>query len=130
MGGRREGRQRLAGADVTVIDMRPPHLDGFGDPVATLVMGAGAAACRPRAGRPAESFDISRRRVGVPRRQGRAKIIPDGGAAEAGSLAAPRTSRSIAAGSLAGTGGRCWRRAVADCSVNLVGGVIRAGRST
>jgi len=30
-------------ADVTVIDMRPPHLDGFGDPVATLVMGAGAA---------------------------------------------------------------------------------------
>jgi 5-methylthioadenosine/S-adenosylhomocysteine deaminase len=30
-------------ADVTVVDMRPPHLDGFGDPVATLVMGAGAA---------------------------------------------------------------------------------------
>jgi cytosine/adenosine deaminase-related metal-dependent hydrolase len=30
-------------ADVTVIDMRPPHLDGFDDPVATLVMGAGAA---------------------------------------------------------------------------------------
>ncbi len=28
---------------MTVIDMRPPHLDGFGDPVATLVMGAGAA---------------------------------------------------------------------------------------
>ncbi len=28
-------------ADVTVIDMRPLHLDGFGDPVATLVMGAG-----------------------------------------------------------------------------------------
>lgn len=30
-------------ADVTVVDMRPPHLDGFGDPVAALVMGAGAA---------------------------------------------------------------------------------------
>jgi 5-methylthioadenosine/S-adenosylhomocysteine deaminase len=30
-------------ADVTVIDMRPSHLDGFGDPVATLVMGAGPA---------------------------------------------------------------------------------------
>jgi cytosine/adenosine deaminase-related metal-dependent hydrolase len=30
-------------ADVAVIDMRPPHLDGFDDPVATLVMGAGAA---------------------------------------------------------------------------------------
>jgi cytosine/adenosine deaminase-related metal-dependent hydrolase len=30
-------------ADVTVIDMRGPHLDGFGDPVTTLVMGAGAA---------------------------------------------------------------------------------------
>jgi cytosine/adenosine deaminase-related metal-dependent hydrolase len=30
-------------ADVTVVDMRPPHLDGFGDPVATLVMGAGPA---------------------------------------------------------------------------------------
>jgi 5-methylthioadenosine/S-adenosylhomocysteine deaminase len=30
-------------ADVTIVDLRPPHLDGFGDPVATLVMGAGAA---------------------------------------------------------------------------------------
>jgi 5-methylthioadenosine/S-adenosylhomocysteine deaminase len=30
-------------ADVTVVDMRAPHLDGFGDPVTTLVMGAGAA---------------------------------------------------------------------------------------
>lgn len=30
-------------ADVTVVDMRPSHLDGFGDPVTTLVMGAGAA---------------------------------------------------------------------------------------
>jgi len=28
---------------------------------------------------------------------------------------APRTSRSVAAGSLAGTGGRCWRRAGAAC---------------
>jgi len=27
----------------------------------------------------------------------------------------PRTSRSVAAGSLAGTGGRCWRRAQAAC---------------
>jgi 5-methylthioadenosine/S-adenosylhomocysteine deaminase len=30
-------------ADVTIVDMRAPHLDGFGDPVTTLVMGAGAA---------------------------------------------------------------------------------------
>lgn len=30
-------------ADVTIVDMRAPHLDGFGDPVATLVMGAGPA---------------------------------------------------------------------------------------
>jgi cytosine/adenosine deaminase-related metal-dependent hydrolase len=30
-------------ADVTIIDMRSPHLDGFGDPVSTLVMGAGPA---------------------------------------------------------------------------------------
>ena len=28
---------------MTIVDMRPPHLDGLGDPVATLVMGAGAA---------------------------------------------------------------------------------------
>jgi hypothetical protein len=47
------------------------------------------AAWRPRAGRSAKSFDISRRRVGVPRRVGRRKIIPDGGAAGAGSLAGP-----------------------------------------
>jgi len=65
------------------------------------------AAWRPRASLSAESFHISRRRVGVPRREGRAKIIPDGGATGAGSLAAPRTSRSIAAGSPAGTSGRC-----------------------
>jgi hypothetical protein len=59
-------------------------------------------------GRSAESFDIARCRVGVPRWQGRAKIIPDGGAAGAGSLAPPpQTSRSLAAGSLAGAGGRC-----------------------
>src|SRR5580658_545782 len=30
-------------ADVTVIDMRLPHLDGFGDPVAVMVLGAGPA---------------------------------------------------------------------------------------
>jgi cytosine/adenosine deaminase-related metal-dependent hydrolase len=30
-------------ADVTVVDMRLPHLDGFGDPVTALVMGAGPA---------------------------------------------------------------------------------------
>jgi cytosine/adenosine deaminase-related metal-dependent hydrolase len=30
-------------ADVTIVDMRAPHLDGFGDAVTTLVMGAGAA---------------------------------------------------------------------------------------
>jgi cytosine/adenosine deaminase-related metal-dependent hydrolase len=30
-------------ADVTVIDMRSPHLDGYGDSIATMVLGAGAA---------------------------------------------------------------------------------------
>ena len=30
-------------ADVTVIDMRSPHLDGYGDPIATMVLGAGPA---------------------------------------------------------------------------------------
>jgi 5-methylthioadenosine/S-adenosylhomocysteine deaminase len=30
-------------ADVTVIDMRSPHLDGYGDSVATMVLGAGPA---------------------------------------------------------------------------------------
>jgi len=45
-------------------------------------------------------------------------------------LAAPSDQQILAAGSLAGAGGRCWRRARAACSVNLVGGVIRAGGST
>jgi 5-methylthioadenosine/S-adenosylhomocysteine deaminase len=27
-------------ADIAVIDMRSPHLDGFGDPVAVMVLGA------------------------------------------------------------------------------------------
>ena len=30
-------------ADTVVIDMRSPHLDGFGDPVAVMVLGAGPA---------------------------------------------------------------------------------------
>ena len=30
-------------ADITVVDMRSPHLDGFGDPVAMLGLGAGPA---------------------------------------------------------------------------------------
>jgi len=30
-------------ADIVVIDMRSPHLDGFGDPVAVMVLGAGPA---------------------------------------------------------------------------------------
>ena len=30
-------------ADVTVIDMRSPHLDGYGDGIATMVLGAGPA---------------------------------------------------------------------------------------
>ena len=30
-------------ADIAVIDMRSPHLDGFGDPVAVTVLGAGPA---------------------------------------------------------------------------------------
>ena len=45
LGGRREigiltpGQQ----ADMAVIDVRSPHLDGFGDPVAVMVLGAGPA---------------------------------------------------------------------------------------
>jgi cytosine/adenosine deaminase-related metal-dependent hydrolase len=30
-------------ADIAIIDMRSPHLDGYGDPVAVMVLGAGAA---------------------------------------------------------------------------------------
>jgi 5-methylthioadenosine/S-adenosylhomocysteine deaminase len=30
-------------ADVIVVDLRPPHLDGFGDPVLSLLLGAGPA---------------------------------------------------------------------------------------
>jgi 5-methylthioadenosine/S-adenosylhomocysteine deaminase len=30
-------------ADVAIVDMRSPHLDGFGDPVAVMVLGAGPA---------------------------------------------------------------------------------------
>lgn len=30
-------------ADIAVVDMRSPHLDGFGDPVAVTVLGAGPA---------------------------------------------------------------------------------------
>jgi cytosine/adenosine deaminase-related metal-dependent hydrolase len=30
-------------ADIAIIDMRSPHLDGFGDPVAVVVLGAGPA---------------------------------------------------------------------------------------
>jgi 5-methylthioadenosine/S-adenosylhomocysteine deaminase len=30
-------------ADITVIDMCSPHLDGFGDPVAVMALGAGPA---------------------------------------------------------------------------------------
>jgi len=30
-------------ADIAIIDMRSPHLDGFGDPVAVMALGAGPA---------------------------------------------------------------------------------------
>jgi 5-methylthioadenosine/S-adenosylhomocysteine deaminase len=30
-------------ADIAIVDMRAPHLDGFGDPVAVMVLGAGPA---------------------------------------------------------------------------------------
>jgi cytosine/adenosine deaminase-related metal-dependent hydrolase len=33
-------------ADIAIIDMRSPHLDGFGDPVAVMVLGAGPADVR------------------------------------------------------------------------------------
>jgi hypothetical protein len=84
-----------------------------------------------RAGRSAESFDISRRRIGLLRLEGRAKIIPDGGVAGAGSLAAASSDQQI----------HCRRstrgyqrpvlalRTAAD-SVNLACGVIRVGGST
>jgi hypothetical protein len=56
----------------------------------SVVITAGVTCRRlgvPGAGRSAESSGVSRRRVGVPRREGRAEIIPDGGAAGAGSPA-------------------------------------------
>src|SRR6202041_1067509 len=30
-------------ADIAIVDLRSPHLDGFGDPVAVMVLGAGPA---------------------------------------------------------------------------------------
>jgi 5-methylthioadenosine/S-adenosylhomocysteine deaminase len=30
-------------ADIAIVDMRSPHLDGYGDPVAVMVLGAGPA---------------------------------------------------------------------------------------
>jgi hypothetical protein len=64
-----------------------------------------AVTCRrlgvPAPARPAESFGISHRRVGVPRRKGRAKIIPAG----AGSLAGPSDQQVVAAGSPAAGAG-------------------------
>ena len=30
-------------ADIAIVDMRSPHLDGFGDPVAVMVLGVGPA---------------------------------------------------------------------------------------
>jgi 5-methylthioadenosine/S-adenosylhomocysteine deaminase len=39
VGSLRPGKQ----ADIAVIDLRSPHLDGFGDPVAVMVLGAGPA---------------------------------------------------------------------------------------
>jgi hypothetical protein len=58
-----------------------------------------------RASRPAESSGICRRRVGVPRRQGRAKIIPVGGATGVGLLAVTSDQQI---GCCRVTGG--WRR--------------------
>ncbi|HEY2562605.1 MAG TPA: amidohydrolase family protein [Acidimicrobiales bacterium] len=39
VGSLRPGKQ----ADIAVVDMRSPHLDGFGDPVAVMALGAGPA---------------------------------------------------------------------------------------
>jgi hypothetical protein len=78
-----------------------------------------------------ESFDISRRRIGVPRREGRAKIIPGGGVAGAGSLAAAPSDQQIHCRLIT----RGYQRPVlapraAAGSVNLACGVIRVGGST
>jgi hypothetical protein len=73
---------------------------------------------------------IPRRRVGVPRREGQRKIVPDGGAAGTGWQAGRSDQQIHCCRSLAGIGGRCWRLEQAACSVNLAGGVIRGGGST
>ena len=39
VGSLRPGKQ----ADIAVVDMRSPHLDGFGDPVSVMALGAGPA---------------------------------------------------------------------------------------
>jgi hypothetical protein len=64
-----------------------------------------ASGLASRASRPAESSGICRRRVGVPRRQGRAKIIPVGGATGVGLLAVTSDQQI---GCCRVTGG--WRR--------------------
>ena len=73
---------------------------------------------------------IPRRQVGVPRREGQRKIVPDGGAAGTGSQAGRSDQQIRSCRSLAGIGGRCWRRARAACSVSLADGVVRGGGST
>ncbi|MEU4675224.1 amidohydrolase family protein [Amycolatopsis sp. NPDC023774] len=67
-------------ADIVLVDMRAPHLDGFGDPVATMVFGAGPADVEmvivggeivkaggrlvgPHAETARELIEISRRRI-------------------------------------------------------------------
>ncbi len=64
-----------------------------------------SARAASRANHSAESFGISRRQVGGPRRKGRGKIIPDGGAA--GYAGIRRDQQFFTSGLLAGAGRRC-----------------------
>jgi cytosine/adenosine deaminase-related metal-dependent hydrolase len=70
-------------ADIAIIDVRTPHLDGFADPVTSLVMGAGAgdvetvivegelikydgSLLEPLAGRARQLMHASRERLRAP----------------------------------------------------------------
>jgi hypothetical protein len=101
--------------------------------VRSVVITAGVTWRRPGVPAPAvrrKALASAAAGVGVPRRQGRAKIIPDGGATGIGLLAVTSDQQVLCCRVTGGCGGRCWRRARAACSVNLAGGVIRAGGST
>jgi hypothetical protein len=80
--------------------------------------------------RSAESFDISRRRIGSSRREGRAKLIPDGGVAGAGALAVPSDQQIHCRRIIRGYQRPVLAPRAAAGSVNLACGAIRVGGST